>query len=156
MDINATILGEMITFIIFIWLTMKYVWPQIIKALEARQKKIADGLAAADRGEKSLGLARQKAAEMLSDAKSQASKIMDGAGTRANQLVDDAKNRGREEGNRLIQNAKSEIQRERQETEEQLRKEAVQLALLAAEKVIGKSVNRATHERMVEELIEGM
>lgn len=154
MEINATMLGEMITFIIFIWITMKYIWPPLVKALEERQKKIADGLEAAQHGEKSLILARQKSAEILSDAKSQSTKILDAAHVRSNQLVDEAKNRSRDEGNQLIQNAKAEIELEKKQAEESLRKETIQLALLAAEKIIGQSVDRAVHNKMIETLIQ--
>jgi F-type H+-transporting ATPase subunit b len=156
MEINATILGEMITFVLFILFTMKYVWPPLIKALEDRQKKVADGLAAGQRGEKSLVLARQKASALLVDAKSQSAKMVDGAHAKANQLVDEAKNRGREEGHRLIQNAKAEISREKQQAEEALRKDTINLAMLAAEKIIGASIDRSVHDKMINELIEGI
>ena len=156
MEINATILGEMITFIILIWLTMKYVWPPMIRGLELRQKKVADGLAAAQRGEKSLVLARQKATEILSDAKLQSSKLIDGANVRASMILDEAKNKGRQEGSRLIQNAQAEINREKHQAAASLKKDAIDLAMLAAEKIIGQSVNRSAHNQMIEELIEGI
>src|SRR3989338_9394725 len=102
MNINATLGGQMLTFAVLIWVTMKYIWPPVIKAMEERQKKIAEGLAAAERGKHELELAHRKVAEQLRDAKTQAAEILEQAGHRANAMMDDAKEQARHEGARLI------------------------------------------------------
>jgi F-type H+-transporting ATPase subunit b len=156
MGMNATLLGEMITFIIFVLVTMKYIWPPIVKALQDRQKKIADGLEAAERGKHSLELARKKTADMLRDVKNQSSQIVDQAGRRSNQIVDEAQIKARQEGQRIITSAKSEVELMARNAKDGLRKEVTQLALDTAAKILAKEVDRAKHDKMLDELIAGL
>src|SRR5271165_1529994 len=106
MNINATLLGQMITFAVFVWFTMRFVWPPITKALAERSQKIAEGLAAAERGKHELDLCQQEIVEQLKEAKVNADVIIDQANKRAHQIVDGAKDKAREEGQRLVALAK--------------------------------------------------
>src|SRR4051812_4076656 len=106
MDINATLLGQFLTFAVLVWVTMRYIWPPIIKAIHDRQVRIADGLASAERGVHELELAQHKAVEILRDAKIQAANILEQANKRAGRIIDESKDRSRAEGERLIEIAK--------------------------------------------------
>ena len=127
MNINMTLIGQSITFAIFVWFCMKFVWPPIVGALEARKKQIADGLAAADRGKHELELAAKRASETLHEAKVKASEIIAQADKRASQIVDEAKNAARVEGERMITAAKAEIEQETHRARETLRGEVAAL-----------------------------
>ena len=118
MNINATIIGQTIAFAFFVWFCMKYVWPPIIGALNERQKKIADGLAAADRASKDLELAQVKAVEELHLAREQAKEILEQANQRATVIVEEAKDEARKEGERLIVAARAEIEQEANQARE--------------------------------------
>jgi len=110
MSINATLIGQMITFTLLVWLTMKYVWPPIIAALEERKTKIAEGLAAAEKGQEDVRLAEKKAKSILKDAKEQSAEIISSAQKRANELVEESKLQARLEGERLLEAAKAQIE----------------------------------------------
>lgn len=153
MQINATLLGQMITFAVFVWFTMKYVWPPIIKAMQEREKKIADGLEAAERGHHELELAQHKATEQLRDAKIHAAEIIEHANKRANQMVEEAKERAREEGERLITLARGDIEQEIQGARQQLRSEIANLAIASAEKILARSIDAGTQHELVAKLI---
>ena len=112
MNINATIIGQMLTFVVFVWFCMKFIWPPLINVLAERTKKIADGLSAADRAEQDLELAQEKAVAQLKEAKQQAAEIIDQAHKRSSQLIDEAKGQAREEGDRLLKAAQAEIEQE--------------------------------------------
>ena len=153
MDINATLLGQFITFAIFVWFTMRYVWPPIVKALHERKQKIADGLAAADRGERELELAQHKAADMLRDAKIQASKIIDETNKRSNLLIEEAKEQARVESERLIALGKEEISLEVQKAKAELQKQVAAIALEGAEKILGHNIDKAANSEIINKLI---
>jgi len=102
MNFNATLIGQSITFVLFVWFCMKFVWPPIMNALEARKKQIADGLAAADRGKHELELAAKKAGDNMRDAKAQAAEVLAQAEKRAAQMVEEAKLAAKEEGERQL------------------------------------------------------
>lgn len=153
MHINATLLGQMITFAIFVWFTMKYVWPPITKALADRQKQIADGLEAADRGRHELELAQQRAVEKLRDAKVQAAELIEQANHRAGRIIDEAKDTARLEGERLLTLAKAEIQQERQKAKEQLMQEVAALAMMGAEKILQRQIDAKTNAHLIDQLI---
>lgn len=152
MSINATLIGQMITFALLVWFTMKYVWPPLMQALEERKKKIADGLAAADKGKHEMELAEKKAKSVLKDAKDQASEIVNLAQKRANELADERKEAAKQEGERIITAAKSEIDREIQQAKEQLRKEVATLAVSAAEQILKKEVDQDKHREIIDNL----
>jgi F-type H+-transporting ATPase subunit b len=150
MNINMTLIGQSITFAIFVWFCMKYVWPPIVGALEARKKQIADGLAAADRGKHELELAAKRASETLHDAKLKASEIIAQAEKRAGQIVDEAKNAAKGEGDRMITAAKAEIEQESHRAREVLRGEVAALVVAGAGKVLRREVNAQAHADLLE------
>ncbi|MBV53943.1 MAG: F0F1 ATP synthase subunit B [Coxiellaceae bacterium] len=136
MNLNLTILGQMITFAIFIWFTMKFVWPVLIKAMEERQQKIADGLSAAEQGVKELELAHYQSEAMRTEAKAEAASIIEQANTRANHMIEEAKTIARVEGSRLVELAKEDIQKEYTQAKELLIAQVGQLAIDGAQKVL--------------------
>jgi F-type H+-transporting ATPase subunit b len=152
MNLNATILGQSIAFAVFVWFCLKYVWPPITAALAERQKKIADGLEAADRAQRDLNLAQNKAADELREAKVKSAEIIDIANKRANQIVDEAKDKARDEGQRLITGAKAEIEMEVQRAREVLRAQVAAIAIAGAEKILEASVDQAANEELVKKL----
>ncbi|WJG09441.1 F0F1 ATP synthase subunit B [Aliiglaciecola sp. LCG003] len=153
MNINATLLGELIAFIFFVWFCMKYVWPPIMGAIEERQQKIADGLAASERGEKDLELAQHKATELLKDAKSQAAEIIEQAKKRSTQIVDEETQRGHSEREKIIAQGHTEIEAERNRVKEDLRKQVAVLAVAGAEKILGREIDAAAQSDIVEKLV---
>ena len=152
MNINATLIGQGIAFFLFVVFCMKYVWPPIMHALQERKKKIADGLAAAERGQHEQELAKKKAAEHLKDAKGQASDIITQAQKRANEIVDEAKDDARTEADRIKAGADAEIEQEINRAREHLRQEVVTLAISGAEKILKKEVDKDAHASSLNEL----
>jgi F-type H+-transporting ATPase subunit b len=152
MNMNATFIGQIIWFALFVIFCMKFVWPPISRALEERKQKIAEGLSAADRAERDLVLAQEKATSNLKEAKDKAAEIIDQANRRANQILEDAKEAARTEGERLIAQAQAEIEREFNGAREKLRAEVSALALAGAEKVLAAEVNRDAHGKMLDQL----
>ncbi len=150
MNINMTLIGQSITFAIFVWFCMKFVWPPIVEALEARKKQIADGLAAADRGKHELELAARRASETMHDAKIKASEIIAQAEKRASQIIDEAKNAAKGEGDRMITAAKAEIEQETHRARESLRGEVAALVVAGAGKVLRREVNAQAHADLLE------
>lgn len=152
MNINATLIGQSITFLIFVWFCMKYIWPPIMNALETRKKTIANGLATADRAKLDLELARKKATENLHEAKSQAAEIIAQAERRAAQMVEEAKTAARSEGDRQLVAAKAVIEQEANRARESLREQVANLALAGAEKILRREVNAQTHADLLKQL----
>ncbi len=152
MNFNLTFISQMIAFAIFVWLTMRYIWAPITKAMAERQKKISDGLNAADRAARDLELAREKVSQELREAKQQAAELIDQANKRASQIVDEAKEEAREEGQRLIAQAHAEIEQDRNRAKEALRGEIAALAIAGAEKILETSVDAKAHSDMLEKL----
>ena len=152
MNINATLIGQVIWFVLFVAFCMKFIWPPLTRALEERKQKIAEGLSAADRAERDLELAQEKATANLKEAKDKAAEIIDQANRRASQIVEDAKEAARKEGERLVAQAHAEIDQEINAAREKLRAEVSALALAGAEKVLGSEVNRDAHGKMLEQL----
>lgn len=152
MNINLTLIGQSITFIAFIWFCMKFVWPALISVMEEREKKIADGLEAADRADKDLELAKQKAGQQLREAKEQAAAIVEQANKRASQIVDEAKDAARAEGDRLKAAAQAEIEQDANRAKEELRGKVAALALAGAEKVLEASIDESAHSDLVNKL----
>lgn len=156
MNLNLTLIGQTIGFALFVAFCMRYVWPPMRDALHERQKKIADGLAAAERGEHEEELARQRATETLREAKDQASGIIDQAQRRANEIVEEAKDQARTEAERIKQQAHSEIDQEITRAREQLRGQVAGIALAGAERVLHAEVDRDKHSRVLDELVESL
>jgi F-type H+-transporting ATPase subunit b len=143
----------MITFSLLVIFTMKYVWPPIMKAMQDRQKRIADGLASAERGVREQELAKAKAAETLKDAKQQAAEIIAQAQKRANEVVDQSRNDAREEGERQLAAAQAQIQQEMNRAREQLRGQVIDIAMAGASKVLKHEVDAQTHAKMLDDLV---
>ena len=152
MNINLTLIGQMIAFALFVWFCMKYVWPPIISAMQARADKIADGLEAADRADKDLELAQEAATKKLHQAKEEAASILDAANKRASQIVEEAKAQAREEGERLKAAAQAEIEQDINRAKEALRGQVAALAISGAEKILEASVDENAHKALVEKL----
>ena len=152
MNFNATLIGQTITFIVFVWFCMKYVWPPIMHALEERKKKIADGLAASERGKHEQQLAEDRAKEILRKAKEQAGEIINRADKRAAEIVDEAKVDARVEGARLVTAAHAEIEQEVNRVKQDLRGQVVSIALAGAGKVLEREVDEATHDELLNKL----
>ncbi len=152
MNINLTLIGQMIAFAGFVWFCMKFVWPPILAAMEEREKKIADGLAAADRASHDLELAKEKAVERLKEAKEEAAGIIDAANKRANQLVEEAKQAAVVEADRVKASAQAEIEQESNRAREALRGEVAALTMAGAEKVLGAAIDQEAHKELVEKL----
>jgi F-type H+-transporting ATPase subunit b len=151
-SINATLIGQMITFALLVWFTMKYVWPPLMQALEERKKKIADGLAAAEKGKHEMDLAEKRATTLLREAKDQAADIVNLAQKRAGELVEESKQAAKEEGERIVTAAKAEIDREIQKAREGLRQQVAILAVNAAEQILQQEVDRDKHKDIIENL----
>jgi len=152
MNINLTLIGQTITFFVFVWFCYKYVWPPLVNALEQRTKKIADGLAAAERGKHEKELAEERARELLREAKEQAGEILNRADRRAAEIIDEAKDEAREEGNRLKSAAQAELEQEVNRVREDLRSHVVSIALAGAGKVLEREVDAAAHADMLERM----
>ncbi|MBU6459426.1 MAG: F0F1 ATP synthase subunit B [Proteobacteria bacterium] len=149
MNVNATIIGQMITFIILIWFVMKYVWTPITAAMEARSKKIADGLAAGERGQHQLELAAHRAEDVLRDAREKASEMIATAEKRGGQIVEQAKEQARVEADRLIVGAKAEIQQEISRARESLRLQVAGLVVAGAEQILRREVDAKVHAKLL-------
>ena len=152
MNINLTLFGQMVTFAFFVWFCMKFVWPVIIESMEERQKKIADGLDAADRALRDLELAQNKATDQMKECKQEAAGIVDQAHKSANQIVDEAKAQARTEGDRLKVAAEAEIEQEINRAKEELRTAVAGLALAGAEKVLEASIDDKANRALVDNL----
>jgi F-type H+-transporting ATPase subunit b len=153
-DINITLLGQMITFAIFVWFTMKFVWPPIVKALRNRQEKIASGLAAAEQGEKALQKAQEQIVLQLQETKTEAGKILDQAHQRAVHIIEESKIQARQEGERLLKQAKEEIKREYTHAHQALTKQFGDMVVQCAKKVLGREVNVASNDILIDDLTE--
>jgi len=151
-NINLTLIGQMIAFVCFVMFCMKYVWPPILAAMAEREKKIADGLAAADRASHDLELAKEKAVERLKDAKHEATGIIDAANKRGNQIVEEAKEAAVVEADRVKASAQAEIEQETNRAREHLRSQVAALSLAGAEKVLGAAIDQEAHADLVDKL----
>ncbi|MEM5530749.1 F0F1 ATP synthase subunit B [Gammaproteobacteria bacterium AS21] len=152
MNINLTIIGQIIAFSFFVVFCMKYVWPPITAALEERKKKIAEGLDAADRAERDLRAAQEKAAADMQDSKEQSAAIIEQANKRANQIIDEAKGAATAEADRIKNAAQADIEQEVNRAKEDLRAQVAVLAIAGAEKILEASVDKAAHANLVNKL----
>ncbi|NIG62739.1 MAG: F0F1 ATP synthase subunit B [Serratia symbiotica] len=153
MNLNATILGQAIAFVMFVWFCMKYVWPPIMAAIEKRQKEIADGLALAERAKKDLALAQANAADHLKTAKAEAQELIEYANKRKAQIIDEAKAEAEQERNKIVAQAQAKIKAECKRAREELRKQVAMLAIAGAEKIIERSVDEAANSDIIDKLV---
>jgi F-type H+-transporting ATPase subunit b len=154
LDINLTLIGQSIAMFVFVWFCMKFIWPPILDALEERQKKIEDGLAAADRGQEKLVRAGAEADEIVADARRQASTILDQAHSRASEIVADGKADGVKERERQLTAATAEIEQEANRAREELRGQVSAVALAGAEKILNREIDAQTHEDILGKLAQ--
>ena len=152
MKINMTFFGQMITFAILIWFTMKFIWPPLNKAIEERQQKIAEGLAAAEQSQKNLAQAQQSVDAELRAARTKANEIIEQAHQRANQIIDQAKNDAITEANRQKSAAEAEIAAASNRAREELRKQVSTLAVTGAEKLLKREIDANAHKALLDEL----
>ncbi len=145
MNINFTLISQAIAFSIFIWFTVKFVWPPLLRAIEERQKNIADGLAAGERGRHELELASRRSSDVLKDAKQHAAEIITQAEKRASEIVEEAKNSAKEEGERILVGARAEIEHEIFSAKEELRQHVANLAVAGATKILRREVDAKVH-----------
>jgi len=151
-DINATLLGQTIAMAVFVWFCMKYIWPPLLEAIEERQAKIAEGLAAADKGEETLAAAKAEADGIVSDARKQATSILDQAHSRANEIVAEGKAAGTKERDRQLDAAKAEIEQETNRAREELRGQVSAIAVASAEKILQREIDDKQHEDILGKL----
>jgi F-type H+-transporting ATPase subunit b len=150
MNLNFTLVAQAIVFAAFIWFTAKLIWPHMLRAIETRQKTIADGLAAAEQGKRSLETSTKQADEAVKDARSRAAEIIGQAEKRAAQMIDEARNAAKEEGNREKAATKAEIAQEVTRAREQLRDRVASLAVAGAEKILRREVDARAHGELLD------
>lgn len=150
MNINFSLIAQAVAFALFIWFTVRFVWPPLLGAIEARQKQIADGLAAGEQGRKSLEISTRQAEEAIAEARARAAEIVSQAERRAAQLIEEAKGAAKDEGTREKAAAKAEIGQEVQRARELLREQVAALAVAGAEKILRREVDAKAHAELLE------
>lgn len=156
MDITFTLIAQALTFAILIWFTAKFIWPPLMSAIENRQKTIADGLAAAERGKHDLDLAAKRSAEVLREAKEKAAEILSSGDKRATEIIEAAKLQAKVEADRIIAGAAAEIEQEAFRAKEQLRSQVSAIALAGAAKILGREVDSSAHNDLLDKLVAEM
>jgi F-type H+-transporting ATPase subunit b len=152
MNMNLTLLGQAISFAVFVWFCVKYVWPPILKALEERETRISDGLAAGERGRQDLELAQHRAADLLREGKDKAQEFIVQAHKRADEIIEAAKQTAREEAERVKIAAAAEIEQNRNRARDELRGQVARLALAGAEQVLMREVDERAHRDVLDKL----
>ncbi|MFT7223886.1 MAG: F-type H+-transporting ATPase subunit b [Cellvibrionaceae bacterium] len=152
MNINLTLIGQTLTFFVFVLFCAKFIWPQLIALMAEREKKIEDGLQMAERAEKDLQLAQKKATKQLHEAKEQSAEIIDHANKRSAQIVDEAKEKAKVEADRLVFAAKAETKQEMNRAKEVLRAQVASLVIAGAEKILEKSIDAEANDEIVSKL----
>lgn len=152
MSINATLIAQLIVFLILVWFTMKFVWPPITKALDDRAKKVADGLAAADKARLELASANKRVEEQLAQSRNETAKLLSDAERRAQAIVEEAKRRAEEEGAKIVAAAKAEAEQQSVQAREVLREQVAALAVKGAEQILKREVNAGVHAELLTRL----
>jgi F-type H+-transporting ATPase subunit b len=152
MNLNLTMGAQIVAFALFIWFTIKFVWPPLLRAIEARQKQIADGLAEAERGRSSLAEAKKQTDVMIGEARARAQEIVAAAEKSATQRIEESKSHAKTEGERLVAAAKAQIEQEVQSAKQQLREQVAVLAVSGAEKILRREVDAKAHADMLNQL----
>lgn len=153
MNINATLIGQTIAFIIFVWFCVKYVWPPIISAIETRQSQIANALASAEAAKKEQADTKVLAEEEISKAKVQAQEILDAANKRRNEVLDEVKAEAEELKAKIIEQGYAEVEAERKRVQEELRLKVASLAIAGAEKIVGRTIDEAANNDIIDKLV---
>jgi F-type H+-transporting ATPase subunit b len=152
MDLAITLVIQGVVFFLVAWGVMKFIWPSIIDIIEARQKKIAEGLAAASKGEKELGEAEARSKELIREARDRAAQIVEQAAKRSNEIVEEAKGTASSEAQRLVAHAHDEVARETTRAREGLRQEVGRLAVQGASRLLGREIDAKTHAELLDKL----
>lgn len=152
MNIHFTLVAQAIAFAVLIWFTVQFIWPPLLKAIETRQKEIADGLAAAHQGKSALEVAAKKSEVTINEAKQKASEIISQAEKRGSQIVEEAKGTAKTEGERILAGAKAEIDQEVNRAKDGLRSQVSALAIAGAEKILRKEIDASAHSEMLSKL----
>ena len=152
MNMNLTLLGQAISFAVFVWFCMKYVWPPIVKALEERETRIADGLAAAERGKQELAQAELRSGEIMREGKDKAQEFVVQAQRRADEIIEAAKQAAKDEADRIKLAAGAEIEQNRNRAREELRGQVAKLAIAGAEQVLMREVDEQAHRDVLDKL----
>jgi len=152
MNITATLFAQAAVFALFIAFTVKFIWPYMLRAIETRQKTVADGLAAAEQGRRSLETSTRQAEDALAQARGRAAEILSHAEKRAAQLIDEARNAAKEEGSREMAAAKAEIAQELTRAREQLRDHVASLAVAGAEKILRREIDAKAHAELLDSI----
>lgn len=152
MNVTATLFGQMGTFLVLVWFVMKFLWNPVMEALEERRKRIADGLAAAEKGHEEQALAEQRAEEVLRDAREQANDIIAQAQRRGEEIVEESKANARAEGERMLAASRAEVEQESIRAREELRGEVGRIALAGAERLLRREVDRDRHADLLNQL----
>lgn len=158
MNINATLIGQAIVFLVLIWFSWRFIWPPLMKAVEDRQKRIADGLAAAERGQKELQQSHGAAAGIVDEARDKALRIVDQANRRSNEIIEEARTTAISEGQRLVGDARQEVALEQSRARDALRKDVATLAVAGASRLLEREIDPKAHAELIEKLareIEG-
>ncbi|MEI8055306.1 MAG: F0F1 ATP synthase subunit B [bacterium] len=153
MDINVTLFGEMLTFAVLVWATMKYIWPPLTKVMEERQKKIAAGLEAAQQGQYALELAQKNIDKQLREAKAKVAIILDQASQQANNLVEEGRIKAQSECAKILAKSKLDIQQEINKTKQELQQQTADLVIAATEKILQQKIDTATQQKLINQLI---
>ncbi|MBV6417856.1 MAG: ATP synthase subunit b [Steroidobacteraceae bacterium] len=154
MNVNATFIGQMIVFAILLWFFWKFIVPPIAQAINDRQKKIAEGLAAAERGQRDLDEAKSRADAVVREARDRASQILDQANRRSNEMIDSAKQTASAEGERVLESARAEAESETSRARDQLRREVGALAVAGASRLLGREIDAKAHAQLLDQLAE--
>jgi len=152
MSINLTLIVQMLVFIVLVWFTMKFVWPMILGPMQDREKKIAQGLAAADRGEQSLAVAKEQADAIIREARERATQIIDQAQHRANEMIEEAKGAATSDAKRIKASAEEQVVLEASQARESLRREVAGIAVAAASKLLEREIDARTHADLLDKL----
>ena len=152
MNINLTLIGQSISFAFFVWFCLKFIWPPVMNALEARRKKIADGLADAEAGQKKLEQAEVRYKELEDEGKQEAASIITLAQKRGDEIIDESKQSAREEGNRILEATKSDIEQEKEQARKELRQQVAALVVAGAEQVLMKEIDQKAHDELLNKI----
>ncbi len=153
MNLNATLVLQSIAMLIFVWFCMKFIWPVLLKSMDERREKIADGLAASDRAEQALAVAQKDATETINQARSKAGEIVDQANQRHGQILDQAKDDAVAERKRQVAAGEAEIAQASNQAREALRAQVASLAVLGASRLLEKEIDADVHRKLLDELI---
>lgn len=152
MDLNLTLIGQTIAMIVFVWFCMKFVWPPIVAIIEERQTQIADGLAAAEKGSRSLEEAQAQITSIVEDARGQARQIVDQANQRANAIVEEAREGAVKERDRILASAQAEVEQEVNRARDELRGQVAAIAVAGAEKILAREIDSNSHRELLDQL----